>query len=111
MYKSIFSSLIKLAATGAFLCAALPANAAVVGLETTNASGWLLENYTPGPIVIWHTGAACANGATQLYIANPAPGDLNRLWSVVTAAKAAGTKIFIRYDDANCTIASFGFAR
>lgn len=87
------------------------ANAAIVGITTSSAEGWILENYTGGPmVVIWHTGAACDNGSQNVSIFNPAAGEINRLWSTIMAAKTSGAKIFVRYDSTNCNIASFGFA-
>lgn len=86
------------------------ATAAEVAISTTNAEGWILENYTGGPVVIWYTGAVCENNSQNISIQNPAPGEVNRLWSTVMTAKASNTKIFIRYDTRNCNIASFGFS-
>lgn len=87
------------------------ANAAIVGITTTNAEGWVLENYTGGPtVVVWYSGAVCDNGSQNISIFSPAAGEINRLWSTVMAAKTTGAKIFVRYDTTNCNITSFGFA-
>jgi len=59
--------------------------------------------------VIWNSGAQCATPGAALSLVNTNTAEVNRLWSVVASAKAAGTPIFIRYRNENCTIESFGF--
>jgi hypothetical protein len=86
------------------------ARADIIALNTNNASGWILENYagSTGP-AIWNAVPKCANGTAYLYLPNPAPGEFNRLWSIISAAKISGVGIFIRYDNTNCAISSFGY--
>ena len=94
-----------------FCLFATSAYADIVALNTSDANGWILENYSSGgPVVIWNTGAKCVNGVQYVNLPSPTTVETNRLWSTIMSAKVSGAKIFIRYDTANCTISSFGFS-
>jgi hypothetical protein len=89
-----------------------PAYADNAAVTTSDAKGWILENYTPGGlVVIWYTGAKCANSSQNIVLSNPSAGEVNRLWATVAAAKISGAKIFVWYNTADCNIVSFGFAQ
>jgi hypothetical protein len=59
--------------------------------------------------VIWNAVNACANGINYLSLPNLTNPEINRLWSVISAVKISGEGKFIRYENANCTISSFGY--
>ena len=85
---------------------ASPVYADVVELDTV-PSGWKLENYPGGPVVVWSTGAPCNSG--QLALPSSATADdINRFWSLVLSAMIAQQQLFVRYDTTTCIIASFG---
>jgi hypothetical protein len=103
MRKSVFIGVAALLA-----CAA--SHGASISLSG-NASGWRLENYTPGGVVLWFTGSQCTNGQLVLPAGSTA-ADQNRLWATITTAKTTGRKMFVYYDNSNapnaCPLISFG---
>jgi hypothetical protein len=87
-----------------------PAIAGNSAINTSNASGWVLENYgNGGPVVIWYSGAVCENGSQNISLPNPNAGEINRLWTTIMSAKVSGASIFVWYDNKTCSIVSFGF--
>ncbi len=94
----------------AALLACAGSHAASVSL-LSNASGWRLENYTPGGVVLWYTGSQCTNGRLELPAGSTA-ADQKRLWATITTAKTTGRKMFVFYDNSNapnaCPLISFG---
>lgn len=70
-------------------------------------TGWKLENYPGGSVVVWHVAPECANGRLTLP-ASTTTDDKQRLWSVVLSAIVANHKVFVTYDTKTCVLASFG---
>ncbi|AXI01490.1 hypothetical protein [Aquirhabdus parva] len=82
------------------------ANAAVVSLSAV-PTGWRLQNYTAGNVVVWYTAAAtpCVNG--QLMMPANSESERNRFWALILAAKVANRSVYVEYDDTTCKIISF----
>jgi hypothetical protein len=96
-----------LAGLAAFAAFALPSAAKANQIEAV-PTGWRLENYIDTHrVVLWHVSAPeCANG----YLAGSlSQDDSNRFWSLVTTAKAAGSRVGIYYNETGgvCEIVSF----
>ncbi|AXI01471.1 hypothetical protein [Aquirhabdus parva] len=73
----------------------------------TVPSGWRLQNYTGGALVVWYTTAStCTTGKLTLPAGNES--QRNRFWALVLAAKTASRKVLVEYDDSTCVISSFG---
>jgi hypothetical protein len=93
----------KLLIAGLLVFAASSQAAELSGVPT----GWKIENYIPGQVVIWFSGSLCANG--QLLLGkNATEGDKSRLYATIMNAKIAGSSVYVKYDEyANCQIQSF----
>lgn len=79
---------------------------------TSNASGWRMQDYIPGGVVLWFTGSTCSNGQL-LFRTDASSDDKKLLWATITTAKSTGSNIYIYYDNTSqpgaCFINSFGF--
>ncbi|WP_444935676.1 hypothetical protein ACJJIW_15885 [Microbulbifer sp. JMSA004] len=75
-------------------------------------SDWKLENYTDnGAIKVFNVADDTNNICTSFHLDSATTESKNRFWSTVLAAKAANSKMFVRYvesDSASCEISSFG---
>jgi len=92
-------------------CISLPAMAGTQISEVPTS--WRLENYpaSANGVVIWYSSSPCTNGSLTLP-SGATPADMNRLWSLILAAKLSGHKVFVYYENASaptsCPILSFG---
>ena len=73
-------------------------------------SAWKLENNIGNRPEIWYAGSSCVNGRLTFSVAATTE-DKDRFYATIAAAKMAGKKIFVYYDDSSpgCEIISFGF--
>jgi hypothetical protein len=67
---------------------------------------WKVENYVGSQVALWSTGSPC-NGALTLP-SSATIADHDRLFALLMAAKLANRQIFVRYENTNCELASFG---
>lgn len=76
-------------------------------------TNWRIENYpaSTSGVTIWYSSSPCASGTLTLP-SGATSADMNRLWSLILAAKLSGHKIFVYYENssspASCPILSFG---
>jgi hypothetical protein len=86
-------------------------NAEQISIPATVPTGWLVQNYVPGSVVLWFTPSNCPNGLLQLP-ATATPSDHARLYSTVMAAKLTSAKLFLIYDSSagSSQISSFGLS-
>jgi hypothetical protein len=73
-------------------------------------TGWRLQNYAGGTIILWFTDTDtwCPGGKLEFRPGVPVD-DKNRLWSTAMTAIVSNKKMYIYFDDAGpCYINSFG---
>ena len=93
----------------------LSASAAARALNDVNVANVKLENYPSADgrgVTLWFVpGSTCTNGKIS-FGTNASTADGDRLWSVVTAAKLSGKKVFLIFEDTSpqCTLVSFGLS-
>lgn len=89
-------------------CMAFPAFAENIFISAV-PTGWRLQDYLQGGVVLWFTTSKCGNG--QLALPTTATTEQrNRLWSSILSAKQLQKSVYVYYDydAAKCTITSFG---
>ena len=70
-------------------------------------TGWKMENYFGGNLVVFSSGSACKNGRLS-FPSHATVHDKNRFWSLILSSKATKSKVFVIYkDDSLCTLVSF----
>ena len=86
-------------------------NAEQISIPGVVPTGWLVQNYVPGSVVLWFTPSNCPSGLLQLP-ASATASDHARLYSTVMAAKLTNSKMFLYYESSggSCQISSFGLS-